>query len=120
MQVPNWIFALIIVGLHLIFQQFDLNYLIPRVIGRQVHLQPLVVILGIVAGAATAGVLGIALAAPTIASARVLGRYIFANLYDMDPFPGKSISPLPPPDPRWWDLRRGKVARQDRVPDEME
>jgi predicted PurR-regulated permease PerM len=110
-QVPNWIFALILVGLHLIYQQFDLNYLIPRIIGRQVHLPPLVVILGIVAGAALAGVLRIALAAPTIASARVLGRYIFANLYDIDPFPGRAVSPLPPPDPRWWDFRRGKISR---------
>jgi predicted PurR-regulated permease PerM len=119
MQVPNWVFALILVSLHLVYQQFDLNYLIPRIIGRKVHLSPLVVILGIVAGAAMAGVLGIALAAPTIASARVLGRYIFANLYDMDPFPGRAVTPLPPPDPRWWDFRRGKGSKNDKIQDEM-
>jgi predicted PurR-regulated permease PerM len=113
MDIPNWIFALIIIGLHIIFQQFDLNYLIPRIIGRQVHLPPLVVILGIVTGAAMAGVLGIALAAPTIASARVLGRYIFANLFDMNPFPGVAASPLPPPDPRWWDIRRERKLSED-------
>jgi len=104
MNLPNWVFALIIVGLHIVFQQFDLNYLIPRIIGRQVHLPPLVVILGIVAGAATAGVLGVLLAAPTVASARVLGRYIFANLSDTAPFPDLASSPLPPPDPRWWAI----------------
>jgi predicted PurR-regulated permease PerM len=93
---------LIVIGLHLIFEQFDLNYLIPRIIGRRVHLPPLVVILGIVAGAVLAGVLGILLAAPTIASARVLGRYVYANLFDLDPFPNTSTSPLPPPNPRWW------------------
>jgi predicted PurR-regulated permease PerM len=120
MQVPNWIFVIIIVGLHLVFQQFDLNYLIPRIIGRQVHLSPLVVILGIVAGAAMAGVLGIALAAPTIASARVLGRYIFANLFDMDPFPVESVTPLPPPDPRWWDFRKRKDTRSENTKDEVE
>lgn len=85
--IPNWAFALLIIGLHLAFQQFDLNYLIPRIIGHSVHLPPLVVILGIVAGAVLAGVLGIPLAAPTIASARVIGRYIYANLFDLDPFP---------------------------------
>jgi predicted PurR-regulated permease PerM len=108
--IPNWAFALIIVGLHLFFQQFDLNYLIPRIIGRSVHLPPLVVILGIVTGAVLAGVMGIALAAPTIASARVLGRYIYANLFDADPFPDKAAIPLPPPNPRWWrnQLRRKK------------
>ena len=117
-QVPNWVFALIIVGLHIVYQQFDLNYLIPRIIGRQVHLSPLVVILGIIAGAAMAGVLGIALAAPTIASSRVLGRYIYANLFDMDSFPVAAASPLPPPDPRWWVFRREK--KNEMIEDQSE
>ncbi|GAB4472563.1 MAG: AI-2E family transporter [Anaerolineales bacterium] len=102
LPLPNWIFMLLVIGLHLIFEQFDLNYLIPRIIGRSVHLPPLVVILGIVGGALIAGVLGIFLAAPTIASLRVIGRYIYANLLDLDPFPIITSSPLPPPNPRWW------------------
>jgi predicted PurR-regulated permease PerM len=102
LPIPNWAFMLIVIGLHIIFEQFDLNYLIPRIIGRSVHLPPLVVILGIVAGALIAGVLGIFLAAPTIASARVFGRYIFANLFDMEPFPINPAPLLPPPNPRWW------------------
>jgi predicted PurR-regulated permease PerM len=100
--LPNWVFTLIVIGLHLFFQQFDLNYLIPRVIGRRLHLPPLVVILGIVAGALLAGVLGVVLAAPTIASSRVLGRYLYANLLDLPPFPGPVAEDLPPPNPRWW------------------
>jgi len=106
LPLPNWIFMLIVIGMHIIFQQFDLNYLLPRIIGRRVHLPPLVVILGIFAGALLAGFLGILLAAPTIATARVIGRYIYANLVDIDPFPEKSITtPLPPPDPQWWRRR---------------
>jgi len=102
LPLPNWVFMLILIGLHLVFQQFDLNYLIPRIIGRSVHLPPLVVILGIVTGALLAGVLGILLAAPTIASARVVGRYLYANLFDLDPFPDNLVYPLPPPNPHWW------------------
>lgn len=105
MPVPNWIFTLIVIGLHLFFQQFDLNYLIPRIIGRRVNLPPVVVILGIVTGALLAGVLGIFLAAPTIASARVLGRYVYANLFDQDPFPETVAPALPPPQARWWRKR---------------
>jgi predicted PurR-regulated permease PerM len=102
MPVPNWVFMLIVIGLHIVYQQFDLNYLIPRIIGRSVHLPPLVVILGIVTGAVLAGVMGILLAAPTIASARVIGRYLYASLFDMEPFPSTVVPPLPPPNPRWW------------------
>lgn len=82
--LPGWIVTLILIGLHGIFQQVDLNILIPTIIGRRVRLHPLVIILGIVAGASLAGVLGILLAAPTIASGRVLGRYLQAGLFDMD------------------------------------
>jgi predicted PurR-regulated permease PerM len=102
LPLPNWIFTLIVIGLHLIFEQFDLNYLIPRIVGRRVHLPPLVVILGIVAGAILAGVIGIPLAAPTIASMRIIGRYIFANLFDMEWIPTSETQPLPPPKVYWW------------------
>ena len=93
LPVPNWVAMLILIGLHLVFGQVDLNYLIPRIVGRRVHLHPLVVILGIVAGASLAGFLGILLAAPTIASARIVGRYLFANLFDLDPFPEEMEAP---------------------------
>ncbi len=95
LPVSNLVFLIIVLGAHTAYTQFDLNFLIPRIIGRQVHLHPMVVILGIILGA-TAGhligggvgsVLGIALAAPTIASLRVLGRYVYARLLDLDPFP---------------------------------
>jgi predicted PurR-regulated permease PerM len=109
LPLPNWAFMLLLIGLHMIFQQFDLNYLIPRIIGRRVHLPPVVVILGIVAGAVIAGVLGILLAAPTIASARVIGRYIYGNLFDIDPFPDNTGATLSPPDARWW-RKPGKGA----------
>ncbi|MEJ2600753.1 MAG: AI-2E family transporter [Anaerolineales bacterium] len=116
LPIPNWIFMLLIIGLHLVFEQFDLNYLIPRIIGRSVHLPPVVVILGIVGGAAVAGVLGILLAAPTIASARVLGRYFYANLFDMDPFPSSVVKTLPPPDPRWWHHMASNPAKSSDPP----
>lgn len=110
LPLPNWIFILLVIGLHTLFTQFDLNYLIPRIIGKRVHLPPLVVILGIVAGAAMAGVLGIPLAAPTIASARVLGRYIYANLLDRNPFPVAVVQPIHPPDPYWW--KRSRIGKK--------
>lgn len=87
LPIPNWLMLLIAIGLHVLFTQIDLNYLIPRIIGRRIQLHPLAIILGIIAGASVAGVLGIVLAAPAIATARVLVRYLFANLLDAEPFP---------------------------------
>lgn len=102
LPIPNWVFAILIVILHMFFQQFDLNYLIPRIIGRRVHLPPIVVILGIVSGAVLAGILGIPLAAPTIASARVVGRYIYSNIFDLEPFPPDAELPTLSANPKWW------------------
>jgi predicted PurR-regulated permease PerM len=87
MPLSHFWFAVLLVAVHIVFQQVDLNYIIPRIIGRRVHLHPLAVIMGILIGASLGGVLGVFLAAPTIASLRVLGRYVYANLLDMDPFP---------------------------------
>jgi len=81
------VFLLIVIGVHIAYTQFDLNFMIPRIIGRQVHLHPMIVIIGIIVGAQVGGVLGVALASPTIASARVIGRYVYALLFDMNPFP---------------------------------
>ena len=122
MPIPNWAFLLVVLACHILFTQFDLNYLIPRLIGRSLKLPPVVVILGIVAGAALAGVLGVVLAAPTIASMRVLGRYIYARLADQDPFPEQhAYKTLPPPEPRIWkkvpqvQVKRGHQKPPDQT-----
>jgi predicted PurR-regulated permease PerM len=87
LPIPPWAAAALIVGIHLVFQQFDLNYLIPRLVGRRVRLHPAVVIVGVFAGAIAAGVMGVVLAAPAIASARVVGRFLRTHLYDEEAAP---------------------------------
>ena len=84
LPVNNAIFMVIILITHVAFTQLDLNFLIPNIIGRRIHLHPLVVIIGIIIGASIGGVLGVVLAAPTIASARVIGRYVYANFFGLD------------------------------------
>ncbi|MGF1504972.1 MAG: AI-2E family transporter [Anaerolineae bacterium] len=92
-DVPNTTFAIIVAVSYIAFAQLDINVLIPNIMGGQVKLHPAVVLVGVIAGLNIAGVLGVALAAPTIASARVILRYIYAKLFDLDPFP-----PLAPTD----------------------
>jgi len=115
LPVPNLVFLLLVFGLHIVFTQFDLNYLIPRVIGRSVQLPPMVVILGIVAGAAIAGVLGVVLAAPSIASLRVILGYLYARLLDQEPFAEEAAVPrLPPPKLQWWKKGGGHKRETTR------
>ncbi|MCP4542093.1 MAG: AI-2E family transporter [Chloroflexi bacterium] len=90
LPLPNWGVALLVFGIHLVWQQVDLNFFIPRIVGRQVHLHPMVVIIGIIVGGMLGGVLGILLAAPTIASLVVLNSYVYHKLLDMSPWPTES------------------------------
>ncbi len=76
---PGW-FALIVLLLYAVIQQVENTVLVPRIIGGSVHLHPVVVLIGILAGATLAGILGIFLAAPVLASFRVLGRYAYDKL----------------------------------------
>jgi predicted PurR-regulated permease PerM len=87
LPIPSFWFAVLVLGMHLVLQQVDLNIYIPRIVGRQVKLHPMVVIIGIIGGGLLAGVLGILLAAPTIASSAVLARYVHAKMLNRSLWP---------------------------------
>jgi HAD superfamily hydrolase (TIGR01549 family) len=78
--------AVLVVIVYVVVGQVENLYLRPIVIGRRVRLHPVVVIIGTVGGALVAGILGILLAAPVMASARVLLGYTYRKLLDQEPF----------------------------------
>ncbi len=87
LPIPNLPFAILVSVAYLVLGQLDNTYLLPRIVGRRVALHPVVVIIGAAAGAQMAGVLGILLAAPTIASLRLINTYVWRKLFDQEPFP---------------------------------
>jgi predicted PurR-regulated permease PerM len=86
LPLSNGWFALLVIGLYVVIQQLENNILVPRIIGRSLNLHPLVVIIGVIAGARLAGILGMLLAAPVLASLRILGNYVYCKLLDLEPF----------------------------------
>jgi putative heme transporter len=59
--------GLIVLGLVLLIQQLESNVLEPIILGRAIHLHPLVVLIAITTGAVTIGILGAFLAVPVAA-----------------------------------------------------
>lgn len=108
LPLPPLAFALLVFGVYFAYIQFDSNFLIPNIIGGYIRLHPAIVILGIIIGMEIGGVLGIAVAAPTIASLRVIVRYVYAMLFDLDPFP---VQPEPVSKPR----RRNRAAKAEEA-----
>lgn len=98
LPLSNLWFAVVVLVLYLVIQQIEGNLLLPRILGHSVNLHPLVVLTGVIVGASLAGILGMWLAAPMIATLRIVGRYVICRLYDRDPFAETEEEPeLPKP-----------------------
>jgi predicted PurR-regulated permease PerM len=85
LPLSNEWFVALVIFLYILIQQVENYVFVPRILGASVKLHPVVVIAGVVAGASIAGLLGIFLAAPTIASLRLLGGYLYAKMLQPDP-----------------------------------
>jgi len=81
-DIPNTWFTLIVIATYVIIQQTENNVFVPRIIGRSLDLHPVVVLIGAIVGASVAGILGMFLAAPTIATLRVLTGYAYGKLLE--------------------------------------
>jgi predicted PurR-regulated permease PerM len=80
-----------------VIQQVEGALLLPRIVGKALDLDPLIVFISLFAGGALAGLFGVILAAPVAASARLIGGYIWRKLLDKQPFPPwEPETPLPP------------------------
>jgi HAD superfamily hydrolase (TIGR01549 family) len=96
--LQNAWFALLVALIYLCLSQFKDMYLAPRIVGSRFALHPVVIIVGALAGAQLAGVLGLLLAAPAVASARTFLTYAYRKIIDEEPFP----RPTPPDQRAFW------------------
>lgn len=92
------VFALVVIVVWTVIQNIEAVVIVPRIMGDSLHLHPVMVIFGVLAGASLAGVLGVILAAPVIASGRMIAHYIYGKVTDQNVFPAApSDSPSPNP-----------------------
>ncbi len=72
--------AIAAIAVSIAVQQTENNLLVPKVMGDAVELNPAILILSLVAGAALFGIGGAILSAPVVAAGRDLYRYTFSRL----------------------------------------
>ena len=82
----GWV-ALIVVGAYVLIQQVENNFLCPRIVGGSIELPPIVVLVGVVVGVTSAGLVGAYLSGPILASIKILGLYSYNKVLDRPPFP---------------------------------
>ena len=71
MSYPHWLVLLIFLGLWRLVQDYVVS---PRVMGKSMELHPLAAVFGVLAGGEIAGVLGVYLSIPVMASLRIVWR----------------------------------------------
>jgi predicted PurR-regulated permease PerM len=100
-QDGNWlglspiVYAAIVFVFYMILQQSENYFLVPRIIGGSLNLSPLLIFVGAIMGASLGGILGLLLAAPILATLRLLGRYTWRKMLDLPPFPDEPEKPKP-------------------------
>ena len=96
-SLPGWQYALVVLGFMILVQQLENNILVPRIVGEALDLNPILVMIAVLMGGSIAGVLGMILAAPVMASIKLLGGYGWRKLFDLPPFPEPETAPEPSP-----------------------
>jgi predicted PurR-regulated permease PerM len=104
-------FAIVVIVVWILIQNIEAVFIVPRVMGDTLNLHPVVVLIGVIVGANVAGILGVLLAAPVIASIRVFAQYFYGKLTDQDPFPPPTHKT---PHPGLIERLRGQISRLSR------
>lgn len=73
-----WVFMLIVILGYVLLNLVENQVLVPQILGEAVSLPPLVVLIGVTIGGTQAGIVGVFLATPVMAT----GREIFEYIYD--------------------------------------
>lgn len=92
--LQSYQYALLIAVVMGLIQGLENNLLVPRIVGDALDLHPLLVMISVIMGASLAGVLGAVLAAPVVATIKLLGAYAWRKMLDLPPFPEPAPEPV--------------------------
>jgi predicted PurR-regulated permease PerM len=96
--------VLTLISIFVLDQSFD-NLAVPRLLGRVLNLHPAAILVTALIAFNLIGIVGLIVAAPVLATLKLLGRYTIRMLLDLDPWEERS-EPPPPMEFPWVKLRR--------------
>jgi len=88
-----WQYAALSLGIALVINFIFDNYISPRFLGRTLDIHPAAVLVAALVMATLLGLVGIFLAAPVVATLKLLGLYVFRKMFDLDPWPDPEEEP---------------------------
>jgi len=91
-----WSYAVLVLGLAFLTDQIFDNLIAPRVMGQTLGVHPAAVLVTAIIAARLIGIIGLVLAAPVVATFKLLSGYIIRKMLDLDPWPAVEISAASP------------------------
>ena len=92
LPLSNFWFAILVLGVYMGLINIKNIWLRPRIFGRSVHMHEGLVFIAIIIAVVIGGILGALIIIPVLASAGVIGRYIYNRTLGLPPWP------MDPPD----------------------
>jgi predicted PurR-regulated permease PerM len=86
LPISNVLFMILILAIFGIIQILENVWLRPSIMGHTLNIHPAIVFIAIIASLALAGVLTALIIIPVLASVAVIGRYLHAKIFDLDPW----------------------------------
>jgi predicted PurR-regulated permease PerM len=87
MPISNFWFGMVALAGYLVLINIKNIFIRPRIFGRSVHMHDGIVFIAIIAAVVVQGVLGALIVIPVLASAGVMGRYLWKRILGEEPFP---------------------------------
>ena len=117
---PWQFMALVLILAFVIDKIFD-SFIAPRFLGKALGIHPATVLIAAIMAASLLGLVGLVLAAPVVATLKLVGEYIFRKMFDLDPWPDPEVENVPVEFPwfRWSrQIKNWIRARQEKKKDQ--
>ena len=96
-ELPPFYYTLLVLIVALVIDQIFDNIISPRILSAALKVHPAAVLVAAIIAANLFGIVGVVVAAPILATATLLWKYIMRKLLDMDPWPEVEQKQPPPP-----------------------
>jgi len=100
-EARPFVYMVIVVVISLIVDQIIDSLITPRILARTLKVHPAAVLVTALVAANLLGILGVVIAAPSLASFTLLGRYTIRKMFDQNPFPAGETASQPPVSREW-------------------
>lgn len=110
----TWQYVILVLGLSILLDQILDQVVTPRFLGATLNVHPAAVLVAALIAANLIGIIGLVMAAPVLATLKLLSRYTIRKMLDLDPWPetDEDMRPFQMPGAQivqrirnWWQAR---------------